>query len=164
MIAIKLTRDMLPNLPDEIFERFIVPQNDAPLNIFDSQPEGRWFYHFGGLSLEEFSQLKWMNTILNLDKDILHPDSYQDIRRLIRYYRIDNVALAKATIPGMPTDSRERLIWHAQFIANTGRLCAPIVCIKTSAGIRTLDGTHRLAAVSLAENSESIPIDAWIGE
>ena len=155
---------MLPNLPDEIFEMLVVPQNDAPLNIFDSQPEGRWFYHFGGLFLEEFNQLRWRRIILAFGKDILHPDSYQDINRLIQHCSIDNVEIANTILPGIPADSRERLIWHAQFIARTGSLCAPIVCIKTNAGIRTLDGTHRLAAVKLSKNRDTIPIDAWFGE
>jgi hypothetical protein len=164
MSPIKLTRDMLPNLPDEIYEMFVVPQNDAPLNIFDSQPQGRWFFHFGGLSVEEFGHLRWKRTILTFNKDIFHPDSNRDINRLVSYSRIDNVALANAILPGNPTDSRGRLAWHKKSILDTGRLCAPIVCIRTSEGIRVLDGTHRLVAATLLDNSDTIPLDAWLGE
>ena len=164
MTPIKISRDMLPSLPDEIYEIFVVPQNDAPLNIFDSQPQGRWFFHFGGLSIEEFGHLKWRKTDLFFNKDILHPDSYRDIKRLVIYCSIDDITLANAILPGNPTDTRERLIWHKKVIVNTGRLCAPVVCIRTNEGIRVLDGTHRLAAASIVDNRDSIPLDAWLGE
>lgn len=164
MTPIKITRAMLPNLPEEIYEMFVVPQNDAPLNIFDSQPQGRWFFHFGGSSVEEFGQLRWRKTVLTFEKDILHPDSYSDIKILVSYYSINNSGLANAIFPGNPTDSRERLAWHKEVIINTGRLCAPIVCIRAGETIRILDGTHRLAAASLLDNRDTVPLDAWIGE
>jgi len=163
MTPIKLTRDMLPNLPDEIYEMFVVPQNDAPLNIFDFQPQGRWFFHFGGLYVEEFAQLRWRRAVLPFNKDIFHPESRSDIDRLVSYSRINDRKLADTILPGNPTDSRERLAWHKEVIINTGRLCAPIVCIRTGETIRILDGTHRLAAASLVDNS-GIPLDAWLGE
>jgi hypothetical protein len=106
----KLTREMLPNLPDEIWEMFVVPQNNAPLNIFDSRPESRWFYHFGGLSIEEFNQLRWCSAELSFDKDIFHPDTYGDIERLIHHLK------GAAFSPAHPTDSRERVVWHRNII------------------------------------------------
>jgi hypothetical protein len=159
----KITRDMLPNLPDEIYEMFIVPQNDAPLNIFDTQPEGRWFYHFGGLDIEEFNKLGWRRAELSFDKDIFHPDTYGDIDGLIDHLKKGSTS---SKISPHPADSRERVIWQRNIIKKTGSLFAPIVCILTTEGLKVLDGTHRIvAALSLStDDSGTIPLDAWIGE
>lgn len=155
---------MLPNLPDEVFEMFIIPQSESPLNIFDSKPGGRWFCHFGGLSIDEFSNLRWRRSTLFFNKDIFHPHSCSDVDRLIEYCSLNSNSLRKALFQGYPTDSMERLAWHKEFIINTGRLCAPIVGIRTVDGLKVLDGTHRLSAAFSLEMHNSIPIDAWIGE
>lgn len=156
---IKLSRDMLPNLPDEIYEMFVVPQNDAPLNIFDSQPQGRWFFHFGGLSIEEFGQLGWRRAELLFSATVFEPYTYGDIDRLIKHLK--GVALS----PGIPADSRERVVWQRNVIKKTGRIFAPIVCIHTVEGLKILDGAHRVVALlSLSSDGPEIPIDAWIGE
>jgi hypothetical protein len=161
MEPIKITRDMLPNLPDEIYGMFVVPQNDAPLNIFDNHPRGRWFVHFGGLTIEEFNNLSWHRAELSFDEDIFHPDTYGDIERLIASHKNPPM---NTLLPRNPTDSRERLIWHRNTIIDTGRLCAPIVCIRTSIGLKLLDGVHRVVAALSINGSETISLGAWIGE
>jgi len=160
MLPLKMTRDMLPNLPDEIFEMFIVPQNEAPLNIFDDHPQGRWFVHFGGFSLEEFNKLRWSRTELLLNKEILHPDTYGDIETIIKHIK------GFAFSPGIPADSAERVVWQSNVIKETGRLCAPVVCIRTNEGLKLLDGSHRVVASisSSVDGIALIPLDAWIGE
>jgi len=160
----KITKNMLPNLPDEIFEMFIVPQNEASLNVFDSQPGGRWFYHLGNLSIEQFSQLRWRKSELFFNKDIFHPLSVGDINGLIEHCTPGNTFHERAFGNWYPKDSGTRLAWHKDFIINAGKLCAPIVCIKTNEGFRVLDGTHRLAAAFLIEKHDLIPLDSWIGE
>lgn len=164
MNPIKITRDMLPNLPDEIYELFIVPQNDAPLNIFDSQPEGRWYWHFGGLSLEEFKQLRWRRDELSFDKTIFHPDSYSDIDGLIKYCEANESQMSQARFQGYSPSSREFMPHLMLAMIEAGKFNAPIVGIHTNIGIRVLDGTHRLAASLVLKSKVEIPIDAWIGE
>jgi len=127
MNPIKLTRDMLPNLPDEIYEMFVVPQNEAPLNIFDSQTEGRWFWHFGGLSLEEFKQLRWKRSELILERDILHPDSYRDINGLVEYCEADESLISHARFQGYSPHSREFMPHLMLSMIKTGKFNAPIV-------------------------------------
>jgi hypothetical protein len=161
MHPIKLTRDMLPTLPDEIYRMFVVPQNDAPLNIFDSHPSGRWFVHFGGLTIEEFNNLIWHKAELFFEEDIFHPDTYDDIGRLIASNKNPPT---NTLLQRNPSDSRERLIRHKKIIVETGRLYAPIVCIRTNIGIKILDGAHRVVAALSIKGSEAIPLDAWIGE
>lgn len=149
MIPLKITKAMLPNLPDEIFEMFVEPLSDCPPNKFDNHPKGRWFCHFGGLSIEEFSNLKWQRSILFIKRDDFHKDSLNDIMILLKK---------------CSERSREHLLQLKQSIENTGKLPEPIVCIKTSEGFRVLDGIHRLAAVLSLNICNSIPLDAWIGE
>lgn len=150
---------MLPNLPDEIYETFVVPQNDAPLNAFDDHPLGRWFVHFGGLSINEFDKLRWRRTEFLFSATVFEPGTYSDIDRLIKHLK--GVALS----PRIPTNSRERVIWQRNVIKKTGRLFAPIVCMRTIKGLKVLDGSHRIvAALFLSVDGPEIPLDAWIGE
>jgi len=159
MLPIKMTKAMLPNFPDEIFDMFIMQQNESALNIFDSQPGGRWFCHFGNLSIDEFNNLQWRKSELFFNKDIFHRLSMGDINGLIEHVQSDD------TFDNLyPKDSRARFSWHQTVIRNTGKLCAPIVCIRTNEGFRVLDGTHRLAAAFSLSAHDSIPLDAWIGE
>lgn len=151
---------MLPNLPDELFNMFIAPLNNGTRNVHDSQPEGRWHYHFGGLSIKEFSDLGWEIKVIFLNKNLLHPDSYRDINGLVSYCASDN----KALFPWYPQNSPERLVWHKEFVLKTGHLCAPIVGIKTGGTIRILDGTHRLSALFSLGVQYCTPVDIWIGE
>ena len=84
-MPLKLTRNMLPNLPDEVFEMFIVPLNGSASNVFDSQPGGRWQVHFSGRSLGEFNKLRWRKSVFvfKVLLDLLHPVSFLDIYSLM---------------------------------------------------------------------------------
>ncbi len=155
---------MLPNMPDEVFEMFIVPLNEHPASIFDDKPEGRWFYHFGGLSIEEFSELRWKRATLFFNKDRFHPLSCQDIDTLLEFCELPANSNRNTLYQGYSPSSREHLARLNLSILNTGKLNAPIVCIKTRNGYRVLDGCHRLAAAFSLDIRDSIPLDAWVGE
>jgi hypothetical protein len=161
---IKMTKAMLPNLPGEVFDMFITQINETESTTFDSMPGGRWFYYFGELSVEAFNHLIWRRTTLFFNKDIFHPVSCSDVDTLIHYCGLNSETMAMALYPRYPVDSKARFAWHKEFIKKTGRLCAPIVVIRTIEGIRFLDGCHRLAAAFSLELHDSIPLDAWIGE
>ncbi len=159
-----MTKAMLPNLPNEVFDMFITQINDTDSSPFDSMLGGRWFYYFGELTIEAFNQLRWIRTTLSFKEAIFHPTSGSDIDRLVHYCKLEGKPIARALYPGYPPDSPARLAGIKEVIMNTGRLPAPIVAIRTDNGIRVLDGCHRLAAAVSCPNPEDIPLDVWIGE
>lgn len=161
---IKLTKAMLPTLPDEVFDMFITQINNTESSAFDSMPGGRWFYYFGEISIEAFNHLRWRQTVLTFKETIFHPISGNDIDALIHYCELEGKPIARAIYPGYPQDSPSRLAGIKKYIMNTGSLPAPIVAIRTNSGIRVLDGCHRLSAAASCPNPEAIPLDAWIGE
>lgn len=161
---IEQAREMFPDVPDEIFELFMVPLVDEKTwkfkSIFDSTIDTKWFHWLAELSLCEFKKLKWNRHVLMLNKEILHPLSYGDIDLLIKDHVLNEETFARESI----YRSKDRLVGHMRFIVNTGRLCAPIVAVGTIERLRILDGNHRIAAlVSLGLNSK-IPIEVWLGE
>lgn len=164
MKPIKLTKDMLPNLPEEVFNMFITQINDTESVSFDNRPGGRWFYYFGELTIEAFNQLQWRRAVLTFKETIFHPISGKDIDTLIHYCELEGKPIARALYPGYPVDSPTRLSGLKEFIMKTGHLPAPVVTIRTNNGIRVLDGCHRLSAAVSCPNPDLIPLDAWIGE
>lgn len=160
----KITKEMLPNLPDEIFNMFIAQINATELSPFDSEPGGRWFYHLGNLSVEAFNQLRWIRTVITFKEALFHPNSREEVDALIHYCELEGKAIARALYPWHPADSPSRLKGIKKIIINTGRLPAPIVAIRTGDGLRVLDGCHRLSAAVSCPNPDEIPLDAWIGE
>jgi hypothetical protein len=164
MKPIKMTKAMLQNLPDEVFNMFITQINDTESSLFDSMPGGRWFYYFGELTVEAFSYLQWQRKVLTFKDTIFHPISGRDIDNLVHYCKLEGNLIARALYPEYSPDSPARLAGIKEVIMNTGRLPAPIVAIRTDTGIRVLDGCHRLSAAVSCPNPEDIPLDAWIGE
>lgn len=163
MTPIKLKREMFPNLPDEVWNIFIVPLNDDRSNIFDTHVNGRWFVHFGGLSIEAFSKLQWNLTILPTN-EILDNFTITDIDRILSYCNIKDSPYARARFIGYDPSIRTTVAKYTEFIAKARRLPAPIVGIRTNAKFKVLDGNHRLATLFDLGLYSSIPIDAWIGE
>lgn len=161
----KMTRAMLPNLPDEVFDMFITQINDTESSSFDTMPGGRWFYYFGELTIEAFNSLRWRKIVLTLKETLFHPISGRDVDLLIHYCKRKEKAKA-GTVQSypIPIDSPVRLSGIKEFIIKTGRLPAPIVAIRTANGIRVLDGCHRLSAAVSCPDPDAIPLDAWIGE
>ena len=165
MKPIKLTKAMLPNLPAEVFNMFISQINDTESSPFDTMPGGRWFHYFGELTIEAFNRLRWRKIVLTLKETVFHPISGRDVDYLIHYCeRKEKAKTGTMQSCPIPVDSPIRLRGIKEFIIKTGRLPAPIVAIRTTDGIRVLDGCHRLSAVVLCPNPDHIPLDAWIGE
>ena len=165
MKPIKLTKVMLQNLPNEVFDMFITQINDTESSPFDFMPGGRWFYYFGEMTIEAFNHLHWRKIVLTFKETLFHPVSGRDIDCLIHYCKLKGKSNAWA-LQGysIPIDSTDRLRAFKKVIINTGRLPAPIVAIRTNNGIRVLDGIHRLSAAVSCPNPNVIPLDAWIGE
>lgn len=155
---------MFPNMPDDVFNLFMVPfvQSDGwPfLNILNSTEGTIWWKYLGGLSLHQFRQLRWYRSSILLYEYILHPVSNCDVEILIR----NHVKGIKTPSVRNVERSKERFRWHVQFIERARCLCAPVIMVITNDGFRILDGVHRISAlISIGLNIE-VPIDAWLGD
>jgi hypothetical protein len=164
MTPIERAKAMLPNMPDEVFKLFIAEMFiDTPWpfsNIDQSLIGTKWYYYFGGLSLRQFSNLRWKIYNFMLDKNILHPDSYGDAARLIK----EHVLGIETPIRNV-RKTKERFFGLVKYIERTKKFPAPIITIRTEFNnLRVLDGSHRLAALYALELDDKIPIDAWIGQ
>lgn len=157
MTPIEQAKSMLPNMPTPLFDMFIAPLIDDTPNVFFGS---RWFYHFGGLSLYQFSQLRWNISTLLINENILHPDSNSDIQLLIT----DHVKNIETSIRRNVVNSKARFLGLVEYIKRTGCLPAPIVLIRTGYTFRILDGSHRMAALFTLSLNETVPVKAWIGE
>ena len=116
----RLSRTDFPNVPDEIFTGFVEPLSNADWNTFDETAEGRWYYHFGSLSLKEFNNLRWDVSPIVIRSTSFHPESKLDIY-LIDYFTPGDTIETRTRFIGYPTDSRERLILHIKFIIDITR-------------------------------------------
>ena len=149
---------MLPDIPEGIYETFVAPLNTEENTVFDSQPEGRWYFHFGGYSVKEFNQLNWSKIDFTVDVSSLHPDSVLDIQTLVENVLLDR----KASPIWDPENSNRRIGWHKAYVLETGRLCAPILGVNTVGGIRILDGSHRIASLILLK--KPLDLEMWYGK
>jgi hypothetical protein len=163
MTSVERAKAMFPNMPDEPFNILIaglLGTDPWPFSFITESTRGtNWHYHLGGLTLYQFSQLRWNLSMLFVNENILHPDSNNDILRLILDHVLDQETAVRRNI----TNSKERFLWHKAYIERTGTLSAPIVMIRTGNSFRVLDGSHRMAALYSLRLHHSVAVDAWIG-
>lgn len=164
MATVERARAMFPNMPDEAFNIFIAEllvHNPWPFsNINQSTFGTKWYYYFGGLSLRQFSNLRWQLSTFMVNKNILHPDSNSDIDFLVKQH-----VLGIETPVRNVRQTKERFFGLVKYIERTHNFPAPIIMIRTEFhNLRILDGAHRMAALYALELDDKIPIVAWIGQ
>ena len=155
---------MLPNIPNDVFDFFILPCIDDigwPFqSINDSLSGTDWFRILYPFSLSSFSKLTWKRSSLFLNKNILHPISCDDINLII----LNKSTNILAFIPWDSKSSRNRLAWLKKHTQATGRFPTPITVAFTPWGLKILDGNHRVAAIFDLGIQNLTSIDAWIGK
>ncbi len=165
MTPIDRAKAMFPNIPADVFDNFFAPLiiNDIgwpSFSIYDALDGTDWYRILYPFSLQTLSKLTWKISSFFLNKDILYPGSYDDIKLLI----LNEIYDMETLIGWYPKDSRQRLARNKQLIKTTGRFPAPVVFARTSSGMKLLDGHHRVAALFILGLHSTIPVDAWIGE
>ena len=173
MTDIENAHNLLPNIPDDIFDIWLNPiikKHGFPFRtINDDIRDTIWFGYFGHCSLKFFSAHTWAKlTNISVDEIPFKESSSYIIDRLISYNLTGEWTLGGRPIP----DCKERFNSHVSIVQRTGRLVAPIIVRITIDGFLVLDGSHRIAAVRHIRqlNSEQFksgpkpfPIDLWIG-
>jgi hypothetical protein len=163
MTEIEKARSILYNVPDEMFDFWLIPiieENEFPFtNINDEIGNTIWFGFFGYLPLETFANLKWHRKRNLVPGNIPFKKSSIEIINCIITYNLTD----KWTLGNRPMfNCKERFSYHVAFMQRTGRFFAPIILRPTVDGLMVLDGSYRLAALFSMERDD-ILIDAWIG-
>lgn len=154
-------RIMLSNMPDAVFDTWLLPiieDRGWPFTTVTDALFGVWAGYFRCSTLKEFSDLLWYRETLTIDSCVLHPSSKRFIDLAVLYKSTD----FWADIAPPFKKTKPSLAWHMSHIERTGKLCAPLVLTTTPRGFIVHDGSHRLAAL-LSMNRADVPIDAWIG-
>lgn len=155
---------MLPNMPNEVFDTWILPiirdHNDWPYdNILSSHPSPQWSQYFGLYTLASISNCSWYRMSLNFDMSCLDPLSNRTIEILIENHVYNYDATGKFNV----RNSKERFFELVKFIKRTKSIPAPIIGINRHDGLRILDGSHRLSALTYLGFRGRISCDTWIG-
>ena len=164
MTSVERAKAMLYKMPPELFNSYMVPFIDDcgwPFHgLFDLTHNTPWYQLFHGLSLYKFSNLQWNLSPIVLHENILHPNSYTDIKLLIADHVFDMETPIRRTV----VDSKKRFLWHMEYIKRTRKLCTPIVIMRTeSSNFIILDGVHRMSALYALQLHQTVAVDAWTG-
>jgi hypothetical protein len=157
----QIARQLLTNMPDEVFNLYIEPLiklHGWPFHSVDSPTFGLWFQMFDHHSLKTISELIWERQEITFSLRIFHRTSQDRI-----------VGIVNTHVHGMNTpfanviNAKARFDRCRTYIARTGRMPVPVVLMRDFGGLRILDGNHRLAAMASFSNSHIGIVDCWIG-
>jgi hypothetical protein len=157
----QVARNLLTNMPDELFSLYMEPLIEEygwPFSSQDSPTNMPWWQLFDGLQFRTICQLSWERSEIAFSLRLFH-----------RYARTQILGLLQAHILGINNEyasipnTKARFHRARDFIARTGRMPVPVVLIQDPEGLRILDGNHRLAAMASSPNSSDGIVDCWIG-
>jgi hypothetical protein len=156
-------RELLPNMPDEVFSLYIEPLIQLygwPYRSIDSPGTKRWTQAFDHQGIKTISQLSWKRHEVPFPLALFHPDAHQVIALLINQH-IRGIPTATANV----VNTKQKFFHARDYIARTGRMPKPVILMRDLFGgaLRILDGNHRLAAMSSVPNANDLVIDCWIG-
>lgn len=155
---------MLSNMPNEVFDTWLLPiirnHNSWPYdNIFSPHPSRQWDQYFGLFTLNDISNCIWHRMSLSFDMNCLDPVSNRTIEVLIEKH----VYNLETTVKFNVRNSKSRFFSFVEFIKSTGSIPEPIIGINTDEGLRILDGSHRLSALTYLGFRGKIQCTTWVG-
>lgn len=161
---IERAKKMLPNVPEEVFEIWLstdIKHYGWPFkNLTDSFNGTKWKEVFGReITLEGLANLAWNREPLPLDITIFEPATQITLGMFLDKSRNEDGTIGD----GYFKSSKPRTLSHLEHIEGTGRFCAPIIVIRTIAGLSLFDGYHRMTS-ALMLNKPDFIVDAWVGE
>ena len=157
-------REFFPNMPDELFNKWLLPFIEAqgwPFNsISDDLQASDWKNNLGiNHTLKQWSECEWelISIPLILTNFKLH--TLQTIFDIITF-----------SVKGIPTSTanlertQERFWACASFYREHNTVPWPIVIYEFDEFIRVVDGFHRLAAIFHIGFSPEFKIPAWLAK
>jgi len=163
MDLIQKAKLMLPNMPDEVFNKWLLPiikdHNSWPYNnVFSQHPSLQWKRYFSLFDLNDISNCQWNKSQLSFDQWCLDTVSNKTIAALIQ-----SNTNPFSTVTFNVRDTKARFFGFVKEIQNTGKIPAPIIVLHTDDGLRILDGNHRLSALTYLRLRGQISCETWFG-
>lgn len=154
---------MLPNMPEEVFSTWLLPiikdHNSWPYdNAFSPHPSDQWCQYFGLYAISDISNCLWQRMDLTFDMSCLDQLSNDTIKILIENHVYNFDVTGKFNV----RDSKKRFIGLVEFIKRTKIIPAPIIGLNTNDGLRVLDGSHRLSALTYIGLRGRISCETWV--
>lgn len=162
MNAFEKAKSQLPNMPTEVFDAWLRPiikdHGIWPYEMVHSpHPNSQWRDYFGHFSLKSISECRWDK--MSNDFNSLDQMSHNTIDFLIETHAYD----IKPNIKFNVHNSRHRFYKFVKYILEKRKIPETIIGVKTSGGLRILDGNHRLAALSYINMLGKIECETWVG-
>ena len=163
-MTLKNAREMFPNMPEAVFGIWLAPLIEADGWPFSSKHTCTygtvWNHYLDGYPIQAIMNLRW--TRCQVERDI--QDFEQCSQRRICW-------IIDAHVKGLRTPcsnlkhgrARESFFRSRNYIAQTGKLHTPAVLMKTWAGVRIMDGNHRIAASFSLKLPHWFRLDSWVG-
>jgi len=164
IMSVIVARELLANMPDEVFSLYIEPLiqlHGWPFWSLDqprSSETDDWIRMFDGHSLKTISQLSWERDQMSFSLAVFHPLAQKTIAGLLDQH-IHGLSTPYAHV----INTKARFDSCHTFIASTGRMPKPVILMEDWHGLRILDGNHRLAAMASFSNADKGVVDCWIG-
>ena len=158
-----IPRNFFPNMPDEVFEKWLEPiakEYGWPFqSASDSTKDTKWFYVLGKLDL-----IFWVNAIWHMDMI--------DFKTVSLSYgtNLSINSIRQRVVEGLPTffssvaGSEERFGAAADFIRATGTIPGAIVVLIRNGQLEIVDGNHRIAALCHIGFPPDYKVPAWATE
>jgi hypothetical protein len=161
---ILIARQLLANMPDEVFSLYIEPLIELhgwPFTSLDDPPSranALWLQMFDHQSVKSISQLSWERHEIPFSFRSFHPVAQQVIAGLVNQH-VGGLNTPYANV----LNTKARFASCRSYIAHTGRMPAPVILMQDWKGLRILDGNHRLAAMASFSSATAGIVDCWIG-
>ena len=166
-LHLKAAREMLPNVPQDMFDMFFVTLVEDvgwPFKSkYDSVWDTEWQRVFNPFSLNQIADFEWVKKESVFDRGLFWDGSIGDVEAVVqncfgllpRWGNYDFDRCQKSTL------------YHLEKLTSGKGLDKPIVMapIPDAGKFKILDGNHRMAAAWLCKlKGMSIAFDAWVAE
>ena len=157
-------REFFPNMPDELFDKWLHPIIEAQGWPFSSTSDdlqaSDWKYNFGiNHTLKQWTECEWELVEI--------PLIFANFKSFTLDTISDIISNAVEGIPTCTTDligGKDRFWACASFYRANGTVPWPIVVYELDDFIRIVDGFHRLAAIIHIGFSPEFKVPAWVAK
>lgn len=156
-----IPRQFFPNVPDEVFDMWLIPlakDYGWPFeNIHEETKDTKWYHTLGGLPLSFWHSAEWELT----QRDLLSmPFSF--ITKFVLRSLIEQYQSGSHTVVANLERTKERFGACADFIITNGIIPKPIIVLERNGAFEIVDGNHRVAALLHVGVPQNYKVPMWI--
>lgn len=166
-ISVKLgARKCFPQMPDELFNMWIKPEIESRGWPFGGDEaivsDPAWAKYLRNLGPHFWRGVRWRRVSQAFITVPLEERAKNIGRMLAEVGReFQETGIAKSTLV---KNSPQKVAALAEVTSSCGQLPKPLVCLVQGQEWWLMDGHHRLGALFMLGDQNSIPFDCWVGE